>query len=327
MSKYRKLMLVVALVAALAMLMTMTSVTFAGGGGAAQDAQETTCVVGYVINHREQPVDGTKFDPQLSVVYLAYPDMAEAPASLAPAAEPVAAAEAMTATVPMTATEVMTAVAAAMRKQLATEAMPFPSVTVNSSGYFEIKDLPAGYWFDFGMPLPPDWEGIVPAAPRDGIAETGWTQLEGHGSKSATWSFKIRRWFDVTVLKWEEMQDGTVQRGEGWTITATPQGDPWAVKKSGKTDASGGVVAAHPWQVADRRDRQERLDPCHARLGLPHPGPVCASWRHRPGGLQEPGAGLLRHHHGGEERPGHRCQRRPGVAGTAGRLAHHPEPP
>jgi hypothetical protein len=54
--------------------------------------------------------------------------------------------------------------------------------------------------------------------------------------------FKLRRWFDVTVLKWEELRDGTVRPGEGWTITATPQGDPWGIKQTGKTDASGGVV-------------------------------------------------------------------------------------
>jgi hypothetical protein len=39
----------------------------------------------------------------------------------------------------------------------------------------------------------------------------------------------------VTVLKWEELRNGFVQPGVGWTMTATPQGDPWAVKKSGKT--------------------------------------------------------------------------------------------
>ena len=36
--------------------------------------------------------------------------------------------------------------------------------------------------------------------------------------------------------------DGTVQPGEGWTITATPQGDPWAVAQTVTTDATGTAV-------------------------------------------------------------------------------------
>ena len=66
-NKSRKLMLVLALVAALAMLMAMTSISFAGGDEPT-DNGKTVCVSGYVINHREQPVDGTKFDPVLTVV-------------------------------------------------------------------------------------------------------------------------------------------------------------------------------------------------------------------------------------------------------------------
>ncbi len=76
MSKYRKLMVLVALIAALTMLATMTGVSFAAGGGTTDGEEETTCVVGYVINHRETVVDGTKFDPQLSVMYEASSDAA-----------------------------------------------------------------------------------------------------------------------------------------------------------------------------------------------------------------------------------------------------------
>ena len=76
MSKYRKLMILVALIAALTMLASLTGVSFAAGGGTTNGEQETTCIVGYVINHREVAVDGTKFDPQLSVAYLVYPDLA-----------------------------------------------------------------------------------------------------------------------------------------------------------------------------------------------------------------------------------------------------------
>ncbi|MCB0228568.1 MAG: LysM peptidoglycan-binding domain-containing protein [Anaerolineae bacterium] len=48
--------------------------------------------------------------------------------------------------------------------------------------------------------------------------------------------------------------DGTVQPGEGWTITATPQGDPWAVKQTETTDATGtAVVQLTPgtWQIKE----------------------------------------------------------------------------
>ncbi len=69
MSKYRKLMVLVALIAALTMLATMSGVSFAAGGGTTDGEEETTCVIGWVINHREMVVDGTKFDPQLSVMY------------------------------------------------------------------------------------------------------------------------------------------------------------------------------------------------------------------------------------------------------------------
>ncbi len=68
MTTNRKLMILVALIAALTMLATMTGVSFAAGGGTGQ-TEDTTCVVGWVINHRELPVDGTKFDPQLTIKY------------------------------------------------------------------------------------------------------------------------------------------------------------------------------------------------------------------------------------------------------------------
>ena len=58
----RKLAFAVALVAALVMLVIMSSVAFAGS-----DTTETICVDGYVINHRELAVDGTKTDPALYV--------------------------------------------------------------------------------------------------------------------------------------------------------------------------------------------------------------------------------------------------------------------
>ena len=66
--------------------------------------------------------------------------------------------------------------------------------------------------------------------------------------------FKIKRNIDVTVLKWEENQDGTVEPGEGWTITATPQSDPFAIKQTGTTDANGSTtltLTPGKWLIAE----------------------------------------------------------------------------
>lgn len=68
-NKSGKFMLVVALVAVLAMCMAMAGVSFAGGGKKPTNGAKgpTVCVSGYVINHREQPVDGTKWTPALTI--------------------------------------------------------------------------------------------------------------------------------------------------------------------------------------------------------------------------------------------------------------------
>ncbi len=48
------------------------------------------------------------------------------------------------------------------------------------------------------------------------LAETGSTYLEKRDSKHChVVVFKIKREFDVTVLKWEENQDGTVAARRG----------------------------------------------------------------------------------------------------------------
>lgn len=62
-SNRRTLVLAIALAAALVMLFGLSSVAFAGG----PDTKDTVCVDGYVINHREQPVDGTRTTPPLFV--------------------------------------------------------------------------------------------------------------------------------------------------------------------------------------------------------------------------------------------------------------------
>ena len=169
MSKYRKLMVLVALIAALTMLATMTGVSFAAGGGTTDGEEEMTCVIGYVINHRELVVDGTKFDPQLSVMYEASSDAAQTVA-------PLEAAGVVTATASVTATAVVTTEVEAMQVSSA------QSVTVNNKGYFSIPDLTVGDW-NFMMQLPADWAGIVPEADRGALAETGSTYLEERDSK------------------------------------------------------------------------------------------------------------------------------------------------
>ena len=59
----RRFAFVMALAAALVMLFMMSSVAFAG----TDTTTDTICVDGYVINHRELAVDGTKTDPDLFV--------------------------------------------------------------------------------------------------------------------------------------------------------------------------------------------------------------------------------------------------------------------
>ncbi len=95
---------------------------------------------------------------------------------------------------------------------------------VDKSGYFKFEKLPVGD-YNFRMQLPEGWDGIVPTTERGGIAETGVTKLE---KKSDCYRivFKIRRLFDITVIKWEELLNVTVQPGVDWEITATPVGTP-----------------------------------------------------------------------------------------------------
>ncbi len=239
----RQVTLVIALVTALTALFTITSVSFAGSGDGTK--RQTVCVSGYVINHREQPVDGTQFDPQLRIYAFAQRanDMASLP-DLEADVQTLDALEMLSAST--TLVEGDTEVDGAMR---------WPAATVGSNGSYQFSSLRAGYYYRFALPLPNgDWDSIVPEAPRGGIVWTPWTKLDEQGSTCYNVLFKIRRWFDVTILKWEEQRNGAVQPGEGWTMTATPQGDPWGIKTSGTTDASGGVVLSMTpgkWLIAE----------------------------------------------------------------------------
>lgn len=148
-------------------------------------------VQGWVINHRELPVDGTRTPAPLTITALSSSG----------------------ATV---------------------------SAAVGSDGFFRLTLTPE-VW-DFQMQLPESWDGIVPLAPRAGLASTGCTPLAGR-SQPYLILFKIRRLFDVTALKWEELAGGTVQPGAGWRITFQPVNDPFAVQQVRTTDANGAATA------------------------------------------------------------------------------------
>lgn len=149
-------------------------------------------VQGWVINHREQPVDGGRTPTPLSVTAIA----ADGAAVNAPVA---------------------------------------------SSGFFQLTLTP-GVW-DFQMQLPEGWDGIVPVAGRASLARTGCTALPGRAQPYLI-VFKIRRLFDVTALKWEEMPNGAVQPGAGWNITFQPVRDPFAVRQVRTTGAEGAAMAS-----------------------------------------------------------------------------------
>ena len=147
-------------------------------------------VQGWVINHRELVVDGTR----------------------TPAALQVNAVSSAGATV---------------------------GATVAGNGYFKLTLVP-DVW-NFSLQLPVDWDGIVPLAPRGGLAVTGCTPLAGQKSHYLI-VFKIRRLIDVTAQKWEELAGGAVQPGSGWQITFQPINDAFAVVQTRTTAADGTAV-------------------------------------------------------------------------------------
>ena len=186
-------------------VLLLVALALSATAGVAGAAQPATCdapakplasgavtVQGWVINHRELPVDGTRTAAPLEVT--------------------------------ATGSDGTTVTAA-----------------VASNGYFMLSLTPDNW--NFTMQLPEGWDGIVPIAARAGLAETGCTPLPG-SSKAYLIVFKIRRLFDITALKWEELADGAVQPGQGWTITYQPIQDPFAVLRTGKTGANGTTTAA-----------------------------------------------------------------------------------
>ena len=124
---------------------------------------------------------------------------------------------------------------------------------VDENGYFKFEKLPVGD-YNFKMQLPMGWDGLVPTTVRDGMAETGVTKLE---KKSDCYRivFKIRRLFDLTVIKWEELLNFTVQPGVDWDITATPVGDPYVHSQTETTVAGGTapfVLTPGKWTISEK---------------------------------------------------------------------------
>ncbi|MEA3335934.1 MAG: SpaA isopeptide-forming pilin-related protein [Chloroflexota bacterium] len=264
--KGRRVWLVVAVVAAFSMVLTMTSVTFAGGDD--YDGA-TTCVDGWVINHREVPVDGTEFDPTMKVYAFGMPGNTDA-ANLPDMATLASNAAEL---------DAMGAPAGGDRSSFVME-----MAEVGSDGYFKFEDLPADYYYTFAMQLPPDWDGIVPQAARNGIAWTGWAKLsevDQDKEKCHRIVFKIRRLFDVTVIKWEELLDGTVQPGEGWKIDVIPQGDPFVHPQNGTTGADGTVVftiTPGKWMIKETvKPGWQPVTPPHVYLTLDQYAPPGAT--------------------------------------------------
>ncbi|MEA3337727.1 MAG: SpaA isopeptide-forming pilin-related protein [Chloroflexota bacterium] len=249
-SNYSKRVLVVSLMIAMVMLLALTSTTAASAPTNGTDQPEnTTCVDGYIINHREQPVDGTKFDPPLKVYAFG---MYVPPGT--------SVNEANLPDLPAMAEQVESLDSLMVPAEGDRSGSYMAWAEVDSNGYFKFEDMPAGYTYHFGFNLPQDWDGIVPQAPRNGTAWTGWTVLQDLGEVNGKQKchrivFKIRRLFDVTVLKWEELMDGTVQPGAGWDITFLPQGDPFVHKQAGTTDESGRVtftITPGKWLVKEK---------------------------------------------------------------------------
>ena len=158
------------------------------------------------------------------------------------------------------------------------------SATVGSDGYFEFEELPAGK-LNFKMELPKDWEGIVPLAERDAVAEngavaeTGMTEFDAQ-EKCYRIVFKIRRVFGVMVVKWEELADGTVQPGDDWDITATPVNDPFVKAQTDTTDEKGRTgftLTPGTWIIREKvKAGWTPITPAQVTLTLDQYGPAGA---------------------------------------------------
>ncbi len=82
------------------------------------------------------------------------------------------------------------------------------------------------------------------------------------------------------VVKWEELLDGTLQPGAGWTITATPVNDPFVKPKTGKTDAGGRVgftLTAGTWNIYETlKSGWKAITPSQVKVTLDQYAPAGA---------------------------------------------------
>lgn len=100
-------------------------------------------------------------------------------------------------------------------------AAPAVQANVDANGQFRFDKLAVGQW-DFQMQLPEEWDGLVPVTNEGELAKTGLTNLEERTPANChKVLFKIRRNITITIIKWEELLNGTVQPGDGWKFTAT----------------------------------------------------------------------------------------------------------
>ncbi len=213
--------LILALAAALLMLLMVGSVAFADGpttAGTVPAEQVVTdvkpvCVDGYVINHRENPIDGSKMlpkDANGNPVYL----MVTASWAINGAPNTV-------------------------------------SATVDKKGYFKFANLPKDTPIVFSIDLPDGWFGIAPEMlTSGGTARTNPTKFKWNSDYADDYCyrivFKIKRVVSIKVYKWEERLDGTVRPGEEWVVTATAVNDPWAVTQVVTTTTSAQTTAVAP---------------------------------------------------------------------------------
>ena len=159
-----------------------------------------------------------------------------------------------------------------------------------------------------------------------GVAETGVTTLD---KKSDCYRivFKIRRLFDLTVIKWEELLNATVQPGVDWEITATPVKDPYVKAQTETTDVGGRAqftLTPGKWILTENvKAGWVPVTPSQVTIVLDQYDPPGAM---NAGDLQEPGTGLRQQDRRAEAGLRHRRQRHGDRARPAGRLEGHRAP-
>lgn len=207
---------ILALAAALLLVLLVGSVAFADGPTsptAQTEEKAAVCVDGYVINHRELAVDGTKTIPPLVV------EAVQAGTNGGP--------NQVVATAPV-------------------GKDGYFKLSIPEEGTYNITmALPAGW--EGIVPA-----ARLSTGEDSSAAETGFTEFDA-SDKCYRIVFKIRRLVTISVLKWEEQLDGTVIPGEDWLITATPIKDPFAKVVTATITGGQALITLTPgqWTVAE----------------------------------------------------------------------------